>query len=513
MKNIFPAFILLGFLISGLGCVSSPASPAAQDSESAGLKEIEKVEKSSQKAPDWFFKTPEEDKTYKYFVGSGMSKTRNVAEAEDDAVRDLVDTILMYLGIEVTSETEAMGIGSIDEFKTEIKQVVTSKSTAQFSGFEIMEKLPHETEDGLLIYILARYNKKDLEAEKMKIQKEIEEKYKAISLPEEEGKDLASRGSYYQAAIKFIQAADAAGNEKVANAQIKFERNINQAMDAIERINLIPLSGYIEGFVAQELPDTFDIKVVSGGSETDRGVPGVNIRISYKTYNAGKTRLNIKSISRKTDDNGRLSFAHPVPEFTGSEKVTMILDFDEHLEILNDVPGKWYDAVDALEELILSKKAVFEFKVISNARNIDTGIVIIDLNEFNEPVSGSKTGPVVLQALSSQQYKVRNINATPEDILERGDFDIIRRLSGEFGDSVKRVIYGTARILEISEDNGQYFVKTSATVQVVNLSTEEILLSVVKSANGMGKTEENAANDSFRRLGTAIGKDILNNLR
>jgi hypothetical protein len=510
MKKLLPVAGALCILLLLSGCVSSPASTQNSGTD---MKDIEKVEKSSQKAPDWFFRTPEDDGTYKYFVGSGMSETRNVAEAEDDAVRDLTDTILMYIGIEVTSETEALGIGSIDEFKTEITQVVTSTGKAQIAGFEIQEKLPHETDDGLLIYILARYNKKDLEAEKAKIQREIEEKYEAVSLPEEEGKELFSRGQYYQAAIKFIQAADAAANEIVANAQIKFERNINQAMDSIERINLIPLSGYIEGFVGQELPESFNIKVVSGGSAKDTGVPGVTIQISYKAFNAAKTRLNIKTTSMKTDAKGMLAFVHPVPEFTGSEKVSMLLDFDEHLEILDDIPGKWYDAVDALEELILSKKLVFDFKILSNARNIDTGIVIIDLDENNEPIPGSQTGPVVLQELSSQQYRIRNINAGPADIVDRGDFEVIEKLAAEFGAKVQRAIYGTARILEITEDSGQVFVKTTATIQVVDLKTEEILLSVVKTANGMGNTEQKATNESFKRLGSAIGKDILNQLR
>jgi len=494
---IFLLTALLIFVFSA--CVSKPA-PDSPPTKTAAT------------APDWFYKTPEEDATYKYFVGSGSSSKKDASEAEETAILDLIDQILMYIGIQITSDTEAKGIGSIDEFKTEISQVVTSSGKAQVSGFEIMEKLPNEKSDALIIYVLSRYNKKDLEKEKAKIEKEMNEKYEAISIPEQRGQELFESGEFYAAAVKFIEAADAASGEKVGNAQIKFERNIKQAMEAIEKINLIRLTDNMEGWAGQPLPKAFELKVVSGGTANSAGVPDVTIKVIYKDFNAAKTKLQTKSAAVKTGKNGVASFTYPTPKFVGAETITMVLDIEDYTKTLDDVPDKWYNTVQALTDLAASKKVNFEFKVISNAKNINTGIALVDVDQDKNPLGSSKTSAALLKYLSAEKYKIKNLSVTEDQLIDVSDSDVIDMLTANFSTKVERAIFGTATILEKSNSDGKIMVKTTASIQVVDLVTGDILLSVVKSVNGMGNNDEQATNNAFSNLGDEVGKYILNNL-
>ncbi|MBN1699757.1 MAG: hypothetical protein JW881_19740 [Spirochaetales bacterium] len=492
--------IVICLFIVLAGCVSS--SPSKENAGKTAAKS----------APDWFFNPPKDDAKNKYFIGSGSSETGDISAAEDNAIRDLMDQIIMYIGVQVTSDTTSTAVASLDDFESDIRQTVKVKGSARVTGFEIKEKLPHEKDGKLTMYILAAYNKIELEKERERIRKIFEEQYEAISGPEAEGERLAGSGKYYEAAIKFMEAAGAAASSKVENAEIKFERNINKAKSAVEKINLIKLNDNITGLAGQSLPEPFMLKVTSGASEDSPGIPDVVLDVGYtEINNAGKTRY--KSQKMKTDENGICSFEHPIPDFVGAADVKMSLDFDSYMEPLWDTPSEFSEMVDGLDSLIISKKATFAFAVESNAKNIDTGIVILDIDVDAEAVKKTETASSLLGTLTDERFKIRLLNLNPGDLKDKSDYDIIAILSNKYASQVKRAVFGTARVLSFSEKSGKTFAKCSATIQVVDLESGEILLTVVKTVNAMGSDEKTAQSDGFRRLGEEIGKEIKNKLR
>ena len=57
--------------------------------------------------PDWVLNPPEADDQYVYFTGSGTSSSGSLAEAEEAARGGVLDEIMRYLGVRITSETTA----------------------------------------------------------------------------------------------------------------------------------------------------------------------------------------------------------------------------------------------------------------------------------------------------------------------------------------------------------------------------------------------------------------------
>ena len=499
-KSIVWLLLILSFSLIFPGCVGSP-EPNNNDNQT-----------SVQAAPDWFFNPPDEDEKYKYFIGSGISESGDVTEAENNAIRDLMDSIIMFIGVQVDSETTATAKASLDDFSSDISQTVKTSGSARVSGFDIKEKLPHQKDDKVTIYLLARYEKKELNKERERIRKIFEEQYEAISGPEKEGDSFSGMKKYYNAAIKYIDAAGAASTSNVTNADIKFERNINKAKDSIEKINIIKMNDNIQGLAGQPFPEPFKVKVVTGASGDDPGIPDVVLEIGYKEMTT-KGKLRIRSQKMKTDENGILTFDHPIPEFVGSETVRMSLDFESYLEPLWEAPVKYDEIVDGLDSLIVGKKVVFEYKVESNAKNISTGIVILDIDIDTSPVNKTETAASLLSTLTSEGFKVKLLSLRPAELEDKSDFDIIALLTGKYKTTIERVIFGTSRILDLNDRDGKIFAKCTGTFQVVDLNTEEILLTVVKTVNAMGSDEAAAQSAGFQRLGNEVGKEIRNKLR
>ncbi|MBN2440095.1 MAG: hypothetical protein JXJ04_02075 [Spirochaetales bacterium] len=500
-KNIFWLLFVLfiTFIFIFPGCVGSPEP---KDDKESTVKA----------APDWFFNPPDEDEKYKYFIGSGTSESGDISEAENNAIRDLMDSIIMFIGVQVDSDTTATARASLDDFSSDISQTVKTTGSARVSGFDIKEKLPHEKEGKITMYLLARYEKKELNKERDRIRKIFEEKYEAISGPEAEGDSFASKKKYYSAALKYIEAAGAASSSDVTNAEIKFERNINKAKGSIEKINLIKINDKLNGLAGEAFPEPFTIKVVSGASEDDPGIPDVVLEIGYKEM-TDKGKMRARSQKMKTNAEGILTFDHPIPNFVGSDTVRMNLDFESYMEPLWEVPAQYDEMVDGLDSLIAGKKVVFDYKVESNAKNVTTGIVILDLDYDAAAIKKTETAASLLSALTNEGFKVKLLSIRPTELKDKSDFDIIELLVNKYKSEISRVIFGTARVLSFSNNEGKVFAKSSATVQIVDLMTEEILLTVVKSVNAMGADESAAQSAGFARLGNDIGKEIKNKLR
>ncbi len=486
--------LLFVFTFVLAGCVSTP--PDA---------------KAAQTAPDWFLSQPKDDATYRYFVGSGTSKSGDMAEAEQVAVGDIINKIFFYIGVEITSDTTADAKASKDKFESEISQVVKTSGRTKLSGFELVEKLPVEKSGETTLYVLARYNKKELDARKAEMERIFRERDEAISKPEKEGTDLSNKGKFYQAAIKFIAAAAAASTSKVANAEIYFKRNIDLAMQSVEMITFVKVNDNLEGLAGQKFGEPFRLKVADGADEDSPGIPDAAIEITYMT--ATKTGTTTKFVKTKTDSKGIVEFEHPIPEFVGPGSVTMALNLESYMEGLGSVRKEYADMVEGLEDLIATKRTKFSYEITSNSKNINTGIVILDIDQDGAALPKTETGQALLAELTAQKFKIKSLAMKPAELLDKGDFDVIEILETRFAATTERAIFGTARILSFSSNAGKVVAKCTATIQVVDLKSKEVLLTIVKDANGMGNDEAQAQSAAFKSIGKLIGTEIKNKLR
>ncbi|GEM_PF-678701 len=491
---------ILAILIMGgfFGCATKPAARKAEA------------------PPDWVFNPPMSDDEYFYFTGSGSSKSGDLAKGEEIARGVVIDEIMKYLGVKITSETTATAKGSLDSFQADVVQQLKSTSSGRVSGLEVADRWIERRGEAVTVYLLVRYNRNDLLKEKKRLEELFKEKVEAVSGPEREAKELETEGKYFEAAVKYIEASSAAFKSDIENADVKFERNINSAKEVIARLNLVKLNDNIEGYVGKPLPEPIKAKVVAGATAEDRGIANVLVRVSY-TEVTRTGRKRIKSLSLKSDENGVVTFNHPIPTFIGSEKVTMYLDLSQYLENLTGVPAKYQGLVDGLEEAALSKKVVFTVTTKSMARKIPMGISIADTDASGKLIEQNETENGLLDILSGEGFKVSSLPLERGELIGKSNSEVLDIFSklAEKGKlkNIERVIYGYAKISGYEQDKDVTVVKVTGNVKVVNLSDGEILLSVKRTKSAIGNKVSTALVTAFHKLGEDMGKEIARKLQ
>jgi hypothetical protein len=462
--------------------------------------------------PDWVLNPPESDDQYMYFTGSGTSSSGSLAEAEQAARGGVLDEIMRYLGVRITSETTATARASVDDFQTDVVQQLTSTSSGRVTGLEIAEKWQVEQAGGLTLYLLARYDKTDLAREKRRLEEIFQEKIEAVSGPELEAQELQSQGRLYQAAVRYLDAASAAFKSDLENGEIKFERNINQASDAVRSIGIVKLNDNLGTFMGQEFEEPFRAKVVNGSTADDPGVGGASVRVTYKVMrSSGRPAVRTETV--KSDADGFVSFQAPAPNFVGEEQLTMSLDISDAIEPLLDVPDELYSQVEAFEQLALSKKVVFSFESESMASRISTGVAVFDLDASGNPIALTETSAGLLEKLGQAGFQVNNLPVAVTNVAGRPAAQVASFLNNNFGGQVERAIFGTARISDHSQDKDTIIIQVTGTVTVVELASGKTLLTVSKSKRAQGTNASAALSTAFKKLGEDIGEAIINQLQ
>jgi hypothetical protein len=465
---------------------------------------------ASKPAPEWVYTTPQPDATYFYFTGSGTSKENDQAMAEEIARGVVIDAIMQYIGVKVTSDTTATAKASLDSFKADIQQTVKTSGAGRIAGLQIADKYVEKRADGTTVYLLARYNLADLNKEKARIAELFRQTIAAITDPQNRGKNLESRGSYYLAAVQYIQAAAAAAKSGVDNWKIYFEQNINSAKQALGRVTLVKVNDNLSTAVGTPFSQPFTVKAVSGAAASDAGIPDVTLAAGYVEIR--NDRKQAKTAQIKTNEDGVATFTYPVPEFVGQEKVTMRMDIDAYLETLQGLPSELSTMVGGLEDVAVDKKAVFTLTSVSMAKEIETGIVVVMLDAGGAPLAGSEFSSGVMKALSDAKFKVKVLTLAPESISGKSDAEIIAAASGVAG-TTARVIFGSAQYGGSEAEGAQFFARASATVKVADYKTGQILLTVTKNKSALGKSEAAARSAAFQQLGQDVGQEIANKLR
>lgn len=501
MKRYLPVVILAAAALAAAlaGCASAPVGAPSQ---------AEPV-----RAPDWVLNPPQGDEQYTYFVGSGTSRTGSLGDAEQAARSEVLQEIMRYLGVRITAETTATARASLDSYQTDVIQSLTSRSSGRVAGLETADRWVSEREGGVTVYLLARYDSADLRREKGRLEQLFQEKVEAVSLPEREGKSLLEEGLPYRAAVKFAAAAAAAFKSDLENAEVKFERNMNQAREALRRIALVKTNDNLRVYVGYEFPQAFTARVVNGSSAADPGLAGVPLRVTYREMAGASGRLAVRTAAIKSDAGGVAAFRHPIAEFVGQGKVTMTLDMGDALEALQGVPERLRDQVQALEDVAASKSVTFTFQSASRAAEIATGVAVFDLDASGSPIALTETSSGLMEKLTAADFQVQNLPVAVTNIAGQPDAQVARFLARNFAGKVERAIYGSARIADHNQEGDFVIIQVTGTVKVVDLQTGKVLLSLDRVKRAQGRNAAAALSAAFKQLGQDLGEAIVNQLR
>jgi len=279
----------------------------------------------------------------------------------------------------------------------------------------------------------------------------------------------------------------------------------------VSRIGLVPLTKEVSGMIGEPLPASFRVKIVDGQAESDPPVAGAEVQVSYKEARS-LGRPTVRTVALKSGEDGIVEFKHPVPTFVGKESVVMVLDLSSYLTPLENVPRQYRSLVNSLEDLVLSKRVDLPYTVVSRAKNIPTGVVVLDLDAAGNPTGSSRTMAGVLEGLTEEGFKAVSISLDPVALKGKGDSDIIRAIASQFGDQIDRIVFGSVAIDEFIENRGQFQVRVTGTLKAAELKTGQVLYTKRMLKRSIGSNAEAAIGAAFRNLGLDFGKDLARNL-
>lgn len=456
--------------------------------------------------PAWVTSAPRDTDSAMYFVGSAREDSGSLPKAEENATYALIAEITRYLGVDVTAETTSEARAELDSFTSNLTQVVKQSSSARVEGFRIADRWVHEAEGAITVYLLGEYDRKEIEAERERLAEIERTKARAVSVPEQEGKRLESDGRYFDAIKKYIEAAAAAYKSDLANAKVFFERNINSARAIVSKLNLSAVRDKIQAPVGTPFADALEVRVLFGEGSGAKPVADVSLEVSYRETLAG--RVTVKNAALLSDRNGSVVFLPPAATSVGPVNVTFRLDLESYLEPLRGVPAELKPQVNALEDLIVSRRAVLTYTSFSRAKDIPTGVVILDVDKAQNPMSSGETASGVLQGLTKAGF---NVSALPFDAaLLKGmnDAQVVELLSKLYGNSVERIVFGVIGIEEFTQDGDQFLVKVSGSVKTADIRNGKILYTNQTFNRGIGKNSASAVSAAFRNLGVKFGEDL-----
>lgn len=484
-------YVIMAACLLAFSCVSGPSQ--------------------AQKAPGWVLDVPDPDATYTYFVGDSSDPTGDQAKAIDQANGIIISNIVKYMGVKIKAEFLGETQATLDSYAASMKQKITETSQARIVGFTVMEKFISKPKGkkskAVNAYVLAKYETKELNKERDRIRKLIEEQENQVLVPERAGNEALSAGRSADAAMSFLQAAAGAVGIDVDNKEIKIERNLNNARNALVPLRIVRASAPSLVALGQEMPEPFVAKVVSGEGDSAPGVPGVKLAVSYQRKQASG-RLTSKTVDLVSDSRGLVSFSPPAFDYVGASKVGMALNLSSAMDLLDRIP-RTYDAFkDSLAKEVASKYLEIEFRIGSNAKEIPVQVAVVDVS-LEGSAAGSYAQASVIDGFLREKFKATAAAAAKAAVLS-GDEAAVLAQAKALG--AKRLVYGLAKLESVKKDGEAYVAVCRLSLSVLDAESGTVLTSSDKTAISVGSTEAEARSNAFRDSGKAGVKDLLSKL-
>lgn len=479
-----PVTILVLFLF---GCATAPQAPDA---------------------PDWVVNGRESSEDFVYFVASGSSETGNIVDAEERAILAGVDEIVRYLGARVEIESTAEVRASLDTFEQRVDQQLRQQSEARLAGLRVIDKYVDESGSRTIVYMLVRYDRSALEAERDRLQALLEERDDAVTVPEREAGRAVAEGQLVTAIARHIEAAIAASDERVDNGEIKMRRNLADAVTIARGLRIQAERERVEVFVSDDEVPAFAARVSAGPEQTP--VPDARVVFSYPERSEGG-RTIVRSRTASADAEGLAVFTPPPPTSVGTATVSASLATRELLEPLDAIQDQAAQEIAALRGTLQEVRASIQYVVLSEARDVPTGVIALDTDIAGNPVGTNSTATGIMQELSAAGFTVQPLPFDASRLREEEASLLLREIRNRFGDEVSRVILGVGQIEEFNEENG-FLVTVSGSVQAYELSTGRSLHASDAFQRSRGSSSTGAIAAAFRSLGGKLADEVAANL-
>ncbi len=486
MRYLTRAAVTVAALLTILSCAGGP-------------------ELTSRRVPDWVLAPPVADAEFEYFVVSAPA-AENAAAAEEAAGYVLLSQINQALGVEISVETSAEARSSLDSYEANLVQQVTQRGSGLIEGLRVADRYMAEQVDGVVVYLLGEYERAAFEAERAKRRSILRQQEELVTGPESEGDRLVESGRLTQGILQYGQAAVAASESDVRIAPVVLERALQKAAETGSRLELSTLSGPATVALGVEVGEPIIFLL-----RDDRGRPvaGASVEISYVDRRGARDVIRTAAVL--SDESGLVTFRHPVPERVGEFTVTARPDLGPLLSMLDSLPRSVSAQADAVEDAVVNVRTTHRFAVLSQAREIPTAVVVLDLDAAGVFMPDNLAAAGIVQALSQSGFQLRSAPIEPRQLAGLTTTETVTFLRERINADVTRVIFGAAQIVEFQEDDG-VLVKVSGSVTAVDLASGAVLYSASGIKNARSRTAARAISAAFTELGRQLGEELASNL-
>ncbi len=463
--------------------------------------------------PGWVLNPPPPDAANTYFVGYSSAGAGDVAKASDDAAANLVASIMNYIGTKITVDSSATAKATLESYQADIVQTVKSESAGRLTGFVIKERyLAKGPNNSVTVYILASYQTKELEKEKARIAAAFKEREDAVAKPEAAGDAAVAAGRWFDAMKSYVEAAVAASGSDIDNADVKMERTINKARTVLGKLRFERVDAPAQANLAKQFPKPFQARLVYGEGAGAPGIPGAEVFMVYQSRNAAG-RVVTRTERGLTDERGVISFSPPAPDFVGKATFTFRLGFDSLRDLMDRIPLKYDAYVQALADDMGRRLLNFDYVVASAAKDVPTGVCVIDLLDDGKPAATSVAQGGLFETLAKEKFKAGLAPLDAATVVAGNDSAILALAKKQYSPALTRIIYGTARIDAAVKDGSMWQATARMTIKAVDMATGIILYSTEKTAIAVAADEAGARRAALLQVAReTVAKELMTSL-
>ncbi len=500
---LYPIIIILVLLA---GCATQ---------KKAGLQSGPVLVSSSQrKPPSWITVIPEE-RRYFYYVGTSTDSP-NFDAGKEQALSDALSQVVATIGVRATSTASYEERYFAEQFTTTIESELLTRGKAKLQDAEVKEiyfeqwKLEEGTQI-FRVWLLLKYGKDEIAKEQERLATLLKLKSGEVLKYEELAAQNEKANKLIDAVFAHLNASVAA--LKLEDGDVFFDRNIIGANELLLKIQMRKYGEDQVGFVGESLPQPLELKVYFMDGESEIPISNVPIKFSYRIPKTRTTGYKQQVSSEITDSEGIARFTvDTIYEVSDENRVVARIDLSPLLSQLKSAPQSYGGSIESLRDVLGLKKVTFLFKSDTYAREINTAVFFLQLDEDGSPLSKPITAPVIYDILYEKRFSIRVLNVKPSTIVDKSSNEIWEELEVHAPKGVQRILFGKVMIVEYDKISGFEMAKAAAEAALYDRETAEILRAWQMQRSGTGSTREGAQLNALTQVGRSLGEIISNTM-
>ena len=298
---------------------------------------------------------------------------------------------------------------------------------------------------------------------------------------------------------------------KIDDGDVYFDRNMLRATKLLLKVRTHKSGENQLGWVGNPLDRPLGLRLYYLDGKREIPIPNVPIRFSYRIPRARSDGYKWMVSSAVSGPEGVAEYEVAlVYEVNNENRVDARIDLSSYLGQLKTVPARYRESVDSFENTLSSKKSIFLFPSDTRAREIRTAVCFVQYDEDGKVVEKPATATAFYDVLFEKQFDVRVIELNPGSLDGKTAAEVWEELGARSAERIKRILFGTARVLEYDTISGYEMVRVSAEAFLLDRERDEVIRTWQLQRSGTGNSREAARLNAFTQAGRSLG-DIVSN--